>query len=146
MAERIRRMQPADTEPVLQIWLDASLQAHPFIDAAYWRAQVQVIRTSYLSAPQTDHFVYLRDGEVLGFLSVMEGSYIGALFVAPAMQGQGIGAALLAECMRSYSVLTLHVFSENPRALAFYERNGFVRGEETESEFAGHKEWTMYWP
>jgi ribosomal protein S18 acetylase RimI-like enzyme len=65
---------------------------------------------------------------------------INALYVAPAMQGQGIGTALL-EIASAHSRLadarfiTLDVWEENPRAIAFYRRHGF--------EIAGKREFAV---
>ena len=45
---QIRSFTPADTEAVLAIWLEASLQAHHFIDPAYWHANLAPMRETYL--------------------------------------------------------------------------------------------------
>ena len=68
------------------------------------------------------------DGAVAGFVSVWprEG-FIHHLYVAPAWQGRGIGAALLARCERDHGLpLALKCVQANARARRFYERNGFV--------------------
>jgi GNAT superfamily N-acetyltransferase len=54
------------------------------------------------------------------------------LAVAPAARGQGVGQALMEECIRrarraGASVLTLHTSSVMEAAIRIYERIGFVR-------------------
>ena len=57
------------------------------------------------------------------------------LAVAPSSRGQGIGAALMEECVRrarasGASVLALHTTDMMQSALRLYERMGFVRSPE----------------
>jgi putative acetyltransferase len=48
---------------------------------SYWRDSVAVVRDVYLPAAST--WVWEQDGELKGFISVMESRFVGALFVAP---------------------------------------------------------------
>ncbi|WP_353471503.1 GNAT family N-acetyltransferase [Salipiger sp. H15] len=66
-----------------------------------------------------------RAGTLLGFLA-REGSYVHALFVAQAVQGRGIGHALLEDAKRAARRLELWTFLANARAQRFYERAGFA--------------------
>ena len=67
---QIRSFTPADTEAVLAIWLEASLQAHHFIDPAYWHANLAPMRETYL--PAADSYMLWQDGSALGFYSLYE--------------------------------------------------------------------------
>jgi putative acetyltransferase len=67
--------------------------------------------------------------EPLGFLMVHpKTGYLDQLAVSPDAKGKGVADALLAEartlCPQG---IELAVNTENPRALRFYERNGFTR-------------------
>ena len=67
---------------------------------------------------QTDYFTGERHG------------HLGILAVAERAEGQGAGRALLEEVERwaarlGYRFITLHVFNENTRARAVYERAGY---------------------
>jgi GNAT superfamily N-acetyltransferase len=60
---------------------------------------------------------------------------VGLLSVPPALRGQGIGRALMAECARraraaGSDVLTLHTMDMMLGAMRMYERIGFVRDPE----------------
>jgi len=78
---------------------------------------------------QDDHmlqntFVY-DDGVVKGFIRV-NGARIEKLFVEPALQNQGIGSALLRFAISEKDVHDLWALEKNVKAIAFYQRHGFV--------------------
>ena len=64
------------------------------------------------------------DGVVKGFLHY-GGDEVRRLYVEPALQGQGIGAALLEYAIRELHVSRLWALEKNERAIAFYARHGF---------------------
>lgn len=88
----IREYRAADTDTVLDIWLEASIKAHDFIAPEFWKSQVCNMRNIYLPASQT--YVYLNGGQVRGFYSLHEG-VLAAIFVSPTEQGCGIGKQLM---------------------------------------------------
>ena len=66
------------------------------------------------------------------FASARHRALIGPFYVNPSYQGQGAAQALmdaLAERAKNAGVLQLelYVWSENPRAIRFYSRNGFEK-------------------
>lgn len=86
------------------------------------------------------------DGAIVGvaayspFVSTVYGSvgiYVSDLWVAERTRGQRLGLRLLAAVRAAgldawdASFLRLNVYNDNPRALAFYERLGFVPTTET---------------
>ena len=81
----IRKWDTKDTAPLLALWLDSTIHAHPFISESYWRDSVAVVRDVYLPAAST--WVWEQDGELKGFVSVLDSRFVGALFV-------GVGAGL----------------------------------------------------
>lgn len=138
----IREFRTEDTDAVLAIWLDASLASHAFIDAAFWRGNVQAMRDVYLPLART--WVYEKEGEVVGFIS-MNGEYVAALFVAPKWQGRRVGTTLLNHAKTLSSVLRLAVYTENTAACRFYARHGFTLVQERLDETTGHREQVMRW-
>lgn len=138
----IRDVQNTDIEPVLDVWLRASIQAHDFIAPDFWRSQLAAMREVYLPAAMTR--VFEADGVVAGFCSV-RGDSLAALFVSPEHQGGGIGKQLLEDAMASRSILDLAVYSANAPAIRFYERHGFVVLNEQLDEHTGHLEKVMRW-
>ena len=55
---------------LLALWLDSTIHAHPFISESYWRDSVAVVRDVYLPAAST--WVWEQDGELKGFVSVLD--------------------------------------------------------------------------
>ena len=66
------------------------------------------------------------DGCVKGFIRVKEG-VVQKLFVEPVLTGKGIGGALLTYAIREKGAYTLWALQKNTRAIAFYERHGFLK-------------------
>ncbi|MDD2099985.1 N-acetyltransferase [Pseudomonas putida] len=138
----IRDFRNLDLEPVLDIWLRASIQAHHFIAPEFWRNQLDAMREVYL--PGAMSRVFEADGVVAGFCSVY-GDTLAALFVSPEHQGHGIGTQLLADAKASRSALRLTVYSANAPSIHFYESQGFVVLNEQRDEHTGHLEKVMRW-
>jgi len=138
----IRAMQPSDMEQVLDIWLEASIRAHPFQPATYWENALPAMRLQYL--PMSENFVAEQEGKVLGFLAMLN-NYIAALFVEPAVQGKGIGSCLLDYARANHDTLSLAVYQQNQQAVNFYLKNGFQIREETINSETGDPEYQMYW-
>ncbi len=140
---QIRSFAPEDTSRVMEIWLSASEKAHHFIPMEYWRSTAPLVEKEILPRARTR--VFVREGRVEGFLSLIEGDHIGALFVAPESQGQGIGRALLEDCKRGKELLTLAVYRENQGAVGFYQSQGFSVLEERTDKATGQRESLMCW-
>lgn len=138
----IRHFQPADLEPVLDIWLHASILAHHFIDPTFWHDQLGAMREVYLPSAVTR--VFEADGKVLGFSCVYEDT-LAALFVAPEHQGNGIGTQLLKDAQAARTSLQLSVYSQNVPSLHFYKKHGFTVFREQRDEHTGHLETVMGW-
>ncbi len=95
--------------------------------------------------PNSDTYVYKKDNKVVAFVSVVDDSFIGALFVDTAYQGQGIGKQLVDYCKSTYANLELMVYTRNIPAIRFYEKCGFTVQGEQENPSSGYAEYLMEW-
>ncbi|MDX5593109.1 N-acetyltransferase [Pseudovibrio sp. SPO723] len=138
----IQRLESAQVECALSIWLAASIKAHDFIEAGFWESMVPAMRDTYLPASET--WVCVQEGQVLGFLSLLENS-LAALFVAPHSQGRGLGYALMKHAKAQRNTLELSVYNANKGAYEFYLRQGFNVVEERLDAHTGHPEVLMEW-
>ena len=95
------------------------------------------------TAPWSVPFCYFRGAGVLpapdGTSFTLTWPEIRLLGVAPAARGQGVGAALVRECMRrsrrsGAAAVTLHTTDMMAVAIRMYERMGFVRAPELDFE------------
>lgn len=125
----IRAYRADDLEQIMPLWLESTTLAHPFIAPRYWHESAELVRECYL--PQSQTWVYEIDGAIVGFISVMEQRFIGALFVEQIWHGKGIGAALMAHVQQRFNLLSLEVYEQNLRACAFYRKHGFTAVQRT---------------
>ncbi|PDT31615.1 GNAT family N-acetyltransferase [Rhizobium sp. L9] len=66
--------------------------------------------------------------------------WIEQLYVLPDFQGVGIGSLLLGRAKQEMEDIRLWTFQRNTGARAFYERHGFIAGEETDGADNEEKE------
>ncbi len=136
----IRPFDIADSEVVIGIWLDASIIAHNFMPADYWRNEASNVRNIYL--PSATTYIYEDSGTILGFISMVE-NFVAALFVSPHEQGKGVGKQLLDFAKQQYKTIGLAVYKENERSVVFYKKQGFKVIREGIDEHTGHVEIVM---
>ena len=101
-------------------------------------AQMSALPGSYRDAGG-EFFVALDDGGALlgtaGVMPVAPGVFeLRKMYLRPATRGQGVGKKLLAACLafcreRQAVSVVLDTLHEMKEAVAFYERNGFVRDD-----------------
>jgi len=139
----IRKWTAKSLDPVLTLWLESTTFAHPFIDEQYWHDSFALVRDVYLPAAQT--WVWEENDTLLGFISVMDNQFVGALFVAPQALHRGIGSALLNEVKQRYPMLSLEVYQKNGRAVNFYHALGFRIEDGAWQEETKHPTWIMRW-
>jgi len=56
----IRSFEPSDMDRVLEIWLEASIQAHDFLAREFWESKVSEMRDTYLPASETYPGCFMR--------------------------------------------------------------------------------------
>jgi putative acetyltransferase len=120
--EMIRPYRDGDLEQLLDVWYRASRIAHGFLPDDFFERERDEIAERWLPAAET--IVYLDGDRVVGFLSLV-GNDVGAIFVDPQRQGEGIGRALMDRARPSRPFLELDVFEENAIGRRFYDAYGF---------------------
>ncbi len=138
----IRKMSREDIGKLVELWYEASLDAHDFIDKEYWEKAQEDMAKKYI--PQSDTFVIEEDNEVQAFISMID-NYLAAIFVDKKFQRQGYGKKLLDYVKEQKDRIELKVFKKNSRACQFYLRNGFTIKQELDSESLDEKEYLMVW-
>lgn len=139
----IRKFETQDLDAVMQIWLQANLNAHAFIPASFWEAHFEMVRDLL---PQAELYVHEDAGtrQIDSFIGLTE-NHIEGIFVAKAARSKGIGKALLEYAKSRRPRLTLGVYQKNERALAFYRREQFVVQSEGIDEDTNEAEIQMLW-
>ncbi|MEJ2898147.1 N-acetyltransferase [Acinetobacter sp. NS-4] len=140
----IQKAEIQDMEAILDIWLNASLQAHDFIPATYWEKQLIPMRDLYL--PLAENYVIKENKTVFGFASLLRSeAVLAALFIAPHQQGCGYGKCLIDFLKQQCDELHLNVYAENTAAVNFYQQQGFKTISQAMDKNTGHTELNMTW-
>lgn len=139
----IRKFETQDLDAVMQIWLQANLDAHAFISASFWEAHFEMVRDLLSQAE-----LYVHENEdtrqIDGFIGLTE-NHIEGIFVAKSARSKGVGKALLEYAKSRKPSLTLSVYQKNERALAFYQREQFTVQSEGIDEDTNEAELQMLW-
>lgn len=119
----IRKFENNDLAAIMQIWLNANIQAHSFIDQEYWKGNFEQVSTLL---PQAEIYVYENNqtAQIEGFVGLSQ-DYIEGIFVKPESQSNGIGKQLLNYVKAIKNQLRLSVYAMNQRAIQFYRREQF---------------------
>lgn len=118
----IRKFKPTDQDQTLTVWYNASVVAHDFLGEDFFTKERKAIVENYF--PVTEKWVYEFNGCVVGFIAMIENE-VGAIFVDPDVQGQGIGRVLMDHVRQSRDFLELDVFKNNHIGRRFYDHYGF---------------------
>ena len=139
----IRKFESRDLDAVMQIWLQANLDAHVFIPASFWEAHFEMVRDLL---PQAELYVHEDAGtrQIDGFIGLTE-NHIEGIFVVKSARSKGIGKALLGYAKSRKPRLTLSVYQKNERALAFYRREQFIVQSEGIDGDTNEAEIQMLW-
>jgi GNAT superfamily N-acetyltransferase len=123
----VRAYDLADRDAVVRLWNETKRDTYDFLPIERDRA-VDEDHCFFCERiePRCALWVAGRSDAIAGFLA-LAGSYVDRLYVRPAEQRGGIGAALLARARESSPTgLELHTHQRNEKARAFYEKHGFV--------------------
>lgn len=138
----IRKMKNSDVIAVMQIWVSANCDAHPFIEKSYWESNLPFVAQSIT---QAEVYVAVEKDRIIGFVGLGENGYIEGIFVEKTMRSKGVGKQLLDFIKAKYDRLSLSVYCANTRAVSFYQREGFhIRAKQVD-EPTHAAEYTMIW-
>ena len=143
----IRPYLPSDEAAAIELWRLAWQEAYPAVDFSsrleWWgeRWRRELVATATVLVAETA-------SELVGFVTVDTSSgYLDQIVVAPQAWGRGVAAELLAQARRlSPRGITLHVNTDNLRAIRFYEKHGFRRTGEDRNPLSGAPVQVMRWP
>lgn len=137
----IRKANKVDINRVMDIWLQANLEAHNFVDPNYWKDNFAVVKQEIQSA---DVFVVEVKNEIVGFAGLKE-DYLAGIFFDQKVRHQGLGTELLNYLKHRYPQLILDVYQKNLAAINFYRKNGFKIIQEKEYQNQNLNEYQMMW-
>jgi len=145
-ALKLRPYSAADEDAAIELWRRTWQEAYPHLDFAaridWWRE-----RWRGELVPQTKIVVAEMEGVIEGFVTIdPKTGYLDQIVVAPEFWGSNVAAMLLDEAKRlSPTHIELLVNKDNARAIAFYEKNGFVFAGDDVNPVSGRPVNRMRW-
>lgn len=139
----IRNLRNDDIDIVMELWKESTMEAQNFIPDEYWLENYDNVKNNYL--PNSDTYVYEEDGEIKGFVSLIENIFIGGLFLKVDCQRKGIGSKIIDFLKADHDKLQLAVYDRNVRAMNFYFKSGFKITNTEIDEKTNEKEHLMEW-
>jgi len=124
MTLRIRPSRPDDGARVVTVWREAVDATHHFLTPA---DRIAIDEQVQQFLPQTELWLAVDDSDRAAGFMELSGANMGALFIAPAFRGLGVGRSLVEHALGLQPVITTDVNEQNAQAVGFYERLGFVR-------------------
>ncbi|MCE5022729.1 GNAT family N-acetyltransferase [Staphylococcus haemolyticus] len=140
MIEHLKKKNRKTIKVLGNIWLNANLDTHTFIDSIYWIDNYSNVLDSLKDA---DVYVYKENEQIVAFCGLID-NYIAGLFVKEEYRNKGIGHALIKHLQSEYNHLSLEVFEQNNRAVHFYESLGFIKMESSVDK-TNHTQSLMQW-
>ena len=143
---RLRLYLATDEDAAIELWRRTWQQHYPQLDfaerVAWWRE-----RWRNELVPQAKIVVAEMGGVLEGFITVdPKNGYLDQIVVAPEFWGSNVALMLLDAGKRiSPALLELLVNKDNERAIAFYEKNGFVYAGEDVNPVSGRPVNRMRW-
>lgn len=148
MTPRLHAFTWAHAPELADLWVAAWTQAMPQIDFEARRAWF----VDHIGGLEADGAAIVcafdaDNGDMLGFVTIDPANgYLDQIAVAPKAQGSSAAKVLLAEAQRlSPARVRLQVNAGNPRAIAFYEREGFVKTGESVNPMSGLPTISLEW-
>jgi putative acetyltransferase len=147
----LRHYQPGDEDASVALWLRTWQATYPELDFAerldWWRARWRDELLPIAQVVVAEVVIAEAGGVMIGFVTVdAKTLYLDQIVVAPEHWGSGVGVALVAEAKRiSPRGLDLDVNTDNARAIAFYEKCGFVVTGDGKNSISGKPVHRMSW-
>jgi putative acetyltransferase len=144
----LRARTDADLTSLADLWVASWREVMPDIDFSARLPWLFDHLRALESAGAVTICAFDHSDRLLGFVNFAPATaYLDQLAVAPAAKGTGAARLLLDEARRlSPNGLVLDVNQDNPRAVAFYEREGFAKIAEGVNPHSGLKTWKLRWP
>jgi putative acetyltransferase len=142
---RLRPRTGADAASLAGLWVASWQEAMPGIDFLARKSWFVDRLNELETAGAVTICAFDGSDRLLGFVNFDPATaYLDQIAVAPDAKGSGAARLLLAEARRLSPIgLTLEVNQDNPRALRFYEREGFEKIAEGTNPLSGLKTWRL---
>jgi putative acetyltransferase len=144
----LRLRTSPDLARLADLWVASWQEAMPEIDFSTRKTWFLEHLNALETAGAVTICAFDGSNRLLGFVNFDPAAgYLDQIAVAPDAKGSGAARLLLTEARRlSPGGVTLEVNQDNPRALRFYEREGFEKFAEAVNPISGLKTWRLRQP
>lgn len=139
----IKRAGKPQMYEIFDLWQRTETKSNSFISDNFWQTHYDKVKKKYFT--NSECFVYMTDGKIVGFICISEKNNIAGLFVDPEYQNRGIGTELVEFAKTEYSMLNLNVYAKNRRSLCFAAARGFVIDGAVLNPDNDEIQYTMIW-
>lgn len=138
----------SDLAPLADLWVASWQATLPAIDFAARSAWFSTHLREIEDRGGVTLCAYSDAGPLVGFILLDPArKRLEQIAVHPAAFGSGLGAFLLDHAKQILGPgLSLEVNADNPRALRFYEKHGFLRESQGVNPHSGLPIWHLSWP
>jgi len=142
----LRDAAPADLRALIDLWQEAWQVTMPEIDFAARRPGFTGKLADMLAEGVRLRMAETDEAMAAGFYTLDAGGYLDQVAVKRSLWGRGVASRLIEDAKHlSGGRLSLTVNQANHRAIAFYEREGFQRGEASVNPVSGLPLWVYRW-
>jgi len=136
--QHVRQARGSDASRLAEIEVfNYRLNFYPIFqsDSFYFQElTVENLMRKYLEDSDLLLCTYVYDDGVVKGLVRIHGEEVQKLYIEPVLQGSGIGAKLLQFAVEEKHCDHLWALNKNTRAIAFYQRHGFLLTDEKKTE------------
>ena len=138
----VRLMEIQELNTVLDMWTEINKEVHTFVDAQYWDEQRETMIEVLGNA---NVYVYDEHDVIKGFAFIVEGYYLGGVFVEAPARRRKFATGLITFIKSRYDELVVTIYEDNTLAQDFILTQGFAREESDVDEATGVNEITYGW-
>ena len=142
MIKKVKKLDREIMDRLLTIWLTTNIKTHDFIDEKYWYEKEALLKKEL---PKAEIYYCEMNSQIVGFMGIVDESYLAGIFVESTYQNRKIGQYLIEAAKKEKERISLYVYGKNKGAIRFYFRNGFIKVDEQMDESMGEKEYLMIW-
>ncbi|MDO1604465.1 GNAT family N-acetyltransferase [Lactobacillus sp. YT155] len=135
-----RIAERSDYATLADIWERSVIATHDFLSDSY-RAELKEKILTYF--PRAEVMLWIDEDKIIGFSGIKD-SNLDMLFLDSDSIGKGYGHLIIKQLVDNFGVKTLDVNEDNPRALKFYQANGFEVSSRSEVDDEGQPYPTLH--
>ncbi len=138
----IRKFKAEDETKILTMWVKANFRVNDFIERDFWIENFNEMKDKIIN---NETYIYEYDGEIQGFVNIINNCEITAIVTKEDSLKQGIGRKLINYCKEKKENLNIKVYENNVAGVVFILRMEFKNIGVHIDEKTAEKEYILEW-